>query len=253
LRYQDPIMPSKNPEQVDIGLMEPHKSKLVKMMLTSRMQIGEENQKIVCGLRLSNFMDHCPEWCKTKDDTSKNWMDLDNKMTESIAVARAIGHEWFLIPDDDAMKVKCDEMEKVLFSIMNTMVYIINKICFAPNSTECETFDAAYARSRFLTKFEPAGKAIEDLLEGPFIMGDTLPVYADYLLYACLYDIKIFCPGAFDKSAKMTDFMEKFHSYPSPIRRWFKSNESKEGEYIRPPTPHIMELLPEAMGQGDMH
>ena len=136
---------------------------------------------------------------------------------------------------------------------MNTMVYLINKICFAPNSTECNNFDVEYARTRFSAKFGPKAKALEELITGPFIMGDTLPVYADYLLYACLYDINVFCPGAFDNHAKLSTFMEKFWSYPSPIRRWFKSNEAKTGEYIRPPTPHIMELLPEDQIQGDIH
>ena len=75
-----------NPEKVETAPLEPIKSKVVKMMLTSRMQIGEANQKIACDTKLANYMDHCPEWLKAKDDTSKNWMDLDNKMTESIAL-----------------------------------------------------------------------------------------------------------------------------------------------------------------------
>ena len=113
-------MTLKNPEKVETGPLVPHKSKVVKMMLTSRMQIGEEHQKIACEQKLSNYMDHCPEWLKVKDDTSKNWMDLDNKMTETIAVVRAIGVEWFLIPDDPDQFKKCEEVEKILFSIMNT-------------------------------------------------------------------------------------------------------------------------------------
>jgi len=242
-----------NPEKVETGPLEPIKSKVVKMMLTSRMQIGEANQKIACDTKLANYMDHCPEWLKAKDDTSKNWMDLDNKMTESIAVVRAIGAAWFLIPDDPEQFKKCEEIEKILFSIMNTMVYLINKICFAPNSTECNDFDVEYARTRFLTKFAPKAAALEELITGPFIMGDTLPVHADYLLYASLYDINVFCPGALEKHAKLSVFMDKFLHYPSPIRRWFKTNESKSGEYIRPPTPHIMDLLPEDQIQGDIH
>ena len=247
------IMTLTNPEKVNTGPLVPIKSKVVKMMLTSRMQIGEANQKIACDTKLANYMDHCPEWLKAKDDTSKNWMDLDNKMTESIAVVRAIGAAWFLIPDDPEQFKKCEEIEKILFSIMNTMVYLINKICFAPNSTECNDFDVEYARTRFLSKFAPKAKALEELITGPFIMGDTLPVHADYLLYACLYDINVFCPGAYDKSDKLSVFMDKFLHYPSPIRRWFKTNESKSGEYIRPAVPHIMDLLPEDQIQGDIH
>ena len=253
LAIQVQIMTLTNPEKVNTGSLVPIKSKVVKMMLTSRMQIGEEHQKIACDTKLANYMDHCPEWLKAKDDSSKNWMDLDNKMTETIAVVRAIGAEWFLIPDEPEQFKKCEEIEKILFSVMNTMVYLINKICFAPNSTECNDFDVEYARSRFLAKFEPKAKAIEEILTGPFIMGNSLPVHADYLLYACLYDIKVFCPNALEKHAKLAEFMEKFWNYPSPIRRWFRSNESKTGEYIRPSTPHIMELLPEDQIQGDIH
>jgi len=253
LAIQLQIMTLTNPEKVNTGPLVPIKSKVVKMMLTSRMQIGEEHQKIACDTKLANYMDHCPEWLKAKDDSSKNWMDLDNKMTETIAVVRAIGAEWFLIPDEPEQFKKCEEIEKILFSVMNTMVYLINKICFAPNSTECNDFDVEYARSRFLAKFEPKAKAIEEILTGPFIMGNSLPVHADYLLYACLYDIKVFCPNALEKHAKLAEFMDKFWNYPSPIRRWFRSNESKTGEYIRPSTPHIMELLPEDQIQGDIH
>jgi len=242
-----------NPTKVETGPLDPIKSKVVKMMLTSRMQIGEEHQKIACDKKLQNYMNHCPEWLQAKDNTSKNWMDLDNKMTETIALVRAIGAEWFLIPDDAENQEKCEKLEKILFSIMNTMCYLINKICFAPNSTECNSFDVEYARTRFMGKWAPKMKEIEDLLAGPFIMGDTLPVHVDYLLYSCLYDINVFCPGAYDKSAKLTDFVDKFVHYPSPIRRWFRTNEAKTGEYIRPPVPHIMELLPEEMGQGDIH
>jgi len=211
------------------------------------MQIGEIQQKMSCDKHLSNYIKFMPEWLKVKDDSNKNWMDLDNKMTETICLVRAIGEKWFLLPDDAENKAKCEEVEKLLFSIMNTMVYLINKICYAPNSTECDNFDAKYARSRFIQKFDPKLAALEDLIEGPFIMGDTLPVHMDYLLYACLYDIDLFMPGAYEKSPKITEFMDKFVNYPSPSRRWFKSDESKIGEYIRPAVPHIFELLPEEM------
>ena len=52
-------------------------------------------------------------------------------------------------------------------------------------------------------------------MEGPFIMGDTLPIHVDYLLYACLADIKNFVPNAIgaDKHPKIHNFMEKFWTY----------------------------------------
>ena len=94
-------------------------------------------------------MESCPEWLKVKDNSSKNWMDLDNKMTETVALARAIGHKYFLIPDDPTMQERAEQVEKLCFGIMNTMVYIINKICFAPNNTKSDgnDFDPQYARS----------------------------------------------------------------------------------------------------------
>ena len=248
-----PIMTLQNPEKVETGPLDPIKSKVVKMMLTSRMQIGEAHQKVACDTKLANYMDHCPDWLKSKDDTSKNWMDLDNKMTETIAVVRAIGAEWFLIPDDPDQFKKCEEIEKILFSIMNTMVYYINKICFAPNNLDSDKFDVEYARTRFVKQFDRKISVLEEHITGPFIMGYTIPVYADYLLYACLYDINVFCPGAYEKCSKLCEFMTKFWKYPSPIRRWFKSNDSKVGAYIRPPVPHIMDLLPEEQIQGDIH
>ena len=194
-------------------------------------------------------MESCPEWLKVKDNSSKNWMDLDNKMTETVALARAIGHKYFLIPDDPTMQERAEQVEKLCFGIMNTMVYIINKICFAPNNTksDCNDFDPQYARSRFQVKYYQFATKLEELLGGPFIMGDSLPIYADYLLFASLTDMKNFVPQAFegDKHSKVSEFMEKFEAYKSPIRRWFKSNDSKAGEYIRPSVPHIMELLEE--------
>ena len=218
------------------------------------MVLSEEQQKFECNGDLASYMEHCPDWLGSKDDQNKNWMDLDNKMTSNVALCRAIGRKYFLMPDDPDQFKKCEEVEKVLFSIMNTMCYLINKICFAPNNPDGNDFDPEYARSRFMTKFGQKMPALEELISGPFIMGDSLPVYADYLLYACLYDLKTFVPQGFGagKYPKIDEFMEKFRSYPSPMRRWFKSNDSKTGEYIRPPVPSIFELLPEEQLQGDI-
>lgn len=225
-------------------------SKVCRMMLTSRMIVSEEQQKLVCEGDLANYMEECPSWLKQKDDTSKNWMDLDNKMTETIALVRAIATKYFLFPDDPAMMDRARQVEELCFGIMNTMVYLINKICYAPNCPGgTAEFDPEYARSRFLVKYGQFAARVEGLVGGPFVMGDTLPIHADYLLYACLADMKNFVPQAFgaDKYPKIADFMDKFWAYRSPIRRWFKSNDSKVGEYIRPSVPHITDLLPESM------
>ena len=43
-----------------------------------------------------------------------------------------------------------------------------------------------------MKKYKNFAFKLEEILEGPFIMGDTLPIYADYLLYACLVSDDIF-------------------------------------------------------------
>ena len=223
------------------------------MMLTSRMILSEEQQRFVCEGDLANYMDYCPDWLKEKDDQSKNWMDLDNRMTETVALCRAIGKQYFIMPDDPAQLEKCETIEKLMVMVMNTMCYLINKICYAPNSPNGNDYDPSYARSRFMSKIEQKLPQISELIAGPFVMGDSLPVYADFLLYACLFDINVFLPGAFENFPKLTNFMAKFKGYRSPIRRWFKSNDSKVGEYIRAPVPTIHTLLPENSLPGDFH
>lgn len=236
-----------------LKMLEPQKSKLCRMMLTSRMILSPEQQKFVCEGDLASYMDYCPEWLKEKDDQSKNWMDLDNRMTETVSLCRAIGRKYFIMPDDPAQLDKCETIEKILVMLMNTMCYLINKICYAPNSPDGNDYDPQYARGRFMTKFAQKLPQLEELIFGPFIMGDSLPVYADFLLYACLFDINVFMPGAFEKAPKVANFMDKFRSYRSPIRRWFKSNDSKVGAYIRPAVPTITALLPDEYSTGDIH
>ena len=93
----------------------------------------------------------CPDWLKVKDNSSKNWMDLDNKMTETIALVRAIGHKYFLIPYDPAMGERVEEVEKLCFGIMNTTVYLKKMMSFALTNTHLEgsDFDHEYAGSKF--------------------------------------------------------------------------------------------------------
>ena len=86
------IMTLTNPEKVNTGSLVPIKSKVVKMMLTSRMQIGEEHQKIACDTKLANYMDHCPEWLKAKDkfdvhqNCLKHWFDKKSAGAKSFDV-----------------------------------------------------------------------------------------------------------------------------------------------------------------------
>ena len=237
------------------GLVPPLKpldSKICRMMLVSRMILTPQQQKHVCEGTIANFMESAPAWLAEKDDTSKNWMDLDNKMTETIALVRCLGDKYFLMPDDPAQFEKCENVEKLLFTIMNSMCYLINKICFAPNSPDAAAFDIEYARTRFAKKFASQLPKLEELVTGPFIMGETLPVHADYLLYGCCCDIKSFCPTAFTSSPKILEFLDKFSNYRSPIRRFFRSPDAREGFYVRPSAPHITALLSEDLLQGDL-
>ena len=45
--------------------------------------------------KLANYLDYCPEWVKSRDDKSSHWMDLDNKMTENIALVCGISSSLF--------------------------------------------------------------------------------------------------------------------------------------------------------------
>ena len=57
------------------------------------------------------------------------------------------------MPDDPAMGELAEKVEKLLYGIMNTMCYLINKICFAPNNTlpGGTDFDPEYAQQRLVT------------------------------------------------------------------------------------------------------
>ena len=54
------------------------------------------------------------------------------------------------MPDDAAMGELAEKVEKLLYGIMNSMCYLINKICFAPNNTVPggNDFDPQYAQQR---------------------------------------------------------------------------------------------------------
>ena len=72
-------------------------------------------------------------------------------MTETIALVRAIGHKYFLIPYDPAMGERVEEVEKLCFGIMNTTVYLKKMMSFALTNTHLEgsDFDPEYAGSKF--------------------------------------------------------------------------------------------------------
>ena len=57
------------------------------------------------------------------------------------------------MPDDPAMGELAEKVEKLLYGIMNTMCYLINKICFAPNNTlpGGTDFDPEYAQQRLVS------------------------------------------------------------------------------------------------------
>ena len=54
-------MPSVNPRKLEnAGPLVPAQSKVVKMLLTSRMVLGAEHQKEACEKHLLTYMDYCP-------------------------------------------------------------------------------------------------------------------------------------------------------------------------------------------------
>ena len=68
-------------------------------------------------------------------------------------------------------------------------------------------------------------------------------VYTDFLLYACLHDLKVFVPKCFDdaKYPKIAAFLSRFESHPD-LASWFSGVDPKEA-YIRPPYPNVHTLL----------
>ena len=122
------------------------------------------------------------------------------------------------------------------------MTWMINKVCYDPEREV--SFDENYAKNRFsrrmrlnlpklnimiATESDPPS----DLITGP------TPVYADFLAYACLHDLKDFVPRCFAgiNNKPVTMFFRHMEEMES-LKGWFE-NEGKEGEYIRPPRPSI--------------
>ena len=119
---------------------------------------------------------------------------------------------------------------------------MINKVCYDPEKEV--SFDENYAKNRFsrrmrlnlpklnlliATETDPAS----DLITGPN------PVYADFLAYACLHDLKEFVPRCFAgiNNKPVTLFFRHVEEI-AKLKEWFET-DGKEGEYIRPPRPSI--------------
>lgn len=126
------------------------------------------------------------------------------------------------------------------------MTWMINKVCYDPENDV--SYDAIYAENRFSRRMRLnlpkinlmiAGEGTPSGEEGAPLITGTTPVYADFLVYACLYDLRNFVPKCFHGANNRSIFMffRHFDGLPE-LKEWFEG-EGKEGEYIRPAKPSI--------------
>ena len=119
---------------------------------------------------------------------------------------------------------------------------MINKVCYDPESEV--SFDPNYAQNRYSRRLRlelpKINKmiAVETTPPGDLLTGPT-PCYADFLAYACLYDLKKFVPRCFSgiNNKPVTMFFRAMENLPE-LKEWFEG-EGAEGEYIRPPHPSV--------------
>ena len=96
---------------------------------------------------------------------------------------------------------------------------------------------------RFVPRCSSRLPNLTAFMDGPFTLGNE-PCYVDFLLYACLHDLKAFVPKCFEGNGnpKIAFFLKRFESLPE-LKSWFADVDTKE--YIRPSYPNIHFLLPQ--------
>ena len=185
-----------------------------------------------------------PHWLtdEAQDRTMVHIYDLDGKVTENFILMRSLGMITNMIPEDPEDVRRCEELETEMFYLMNRMTWMINKVCYDPENVV--SFDLNYAQNRYsrrLLRELPKVNAMimsERKRAGDLICGPN-PCYADFLTYACLYDLKQFVPRCFAgiNNKPVTLFFRAMESLPE-LKEWFEG-EGAEGEYIRPPKPSV--------------
>jgi len=223
--------------------------KMARMVLAYKGLTGkfEIKEKHLSAFLLKVYGETLPAWLEPTDRAgSSNWMDMDNMMTLNITLLRyfADKERFDMFPEKEEDFLKCEELEKLLFSTMSRMTFTINKLCYAPNSGCINSFDPSYAVARFTPRCSGRLGKVEKLMTGPFVLGEA-PVYADFILYATLHDFKDFVPKCFegDKHPKITAFMEHFEAIPE-LKEWFAVPDV--WEFIRPTYPNIEWTVGEA-------
>ena len=188
--------------------------------------------------------DSTPHWLTDEQQDHKfvHIYDLDGKVTRDFILCRSLGWILNLMPNTHDDLKRCEEIETELFFLLNRMTWMINKVCYDPEREI--SYDENYAKNRFsrrmrlnlphlniliATQTDPPS----DLITGP------TPVYADFLAYACLSDLKEFVPRCFAgiNNKPITLFFRHMEEMPA-LKEWFET-DGKEGEYIRPPQPSI--------------
>jgi len=189
-------------------------------------------------------MDDTPHWLtdEAQDHTMVHIYDLDGSITQNFILMRSLGWICNMIPKTYAGAMRCEELETLLFYLMNRMTWMINKVCYDPENEV--SFDLTYAQNRYSRRLRLELPKINAMLAhettppGEMLTGPT-PCYADFLAYACLYDLKQFVPRCFAgiNNKPVTMFFRAMEDLPE-LKEWFEG-EGKEGAYVRPPHPSV--------------
>ena len=192
----------------------------------------------------SMHADDTPHWLtdEAQDVQNVHVYDLDGKITENFILMRSLGWILNMIPKTYEGAIRCEELETKLFYLMNRMTWMINKVCYDPEKEV--SYDDNYAKNRYSRRLRlelpkvNAMIAVECSPPGDLLCGPA-PCYADFLAYACLYDLKQFVPRCFHgiNNKPCTMFFRAMETLPE-LKEWFEG-EGAEGEYIRPPRPSV--------------
>jgi len=184
-------------------------------------------------------MEDLPKWLTDEelDNNMSTTYDMDGKVTRSFVLCRSLGLKLGLFPVGTTKQDQCEALEQELFYLMNRMTWMINKVCYVPNE-DIETFDEIYARTRFGRRCNLKLPNVNSLIHDEFALGKK-PVYADFIAYACIHDMRAFVPRCFKgiNNKPVNQLAKNMEQLPQ-LAGWFEQQDASEA-YIRPPIPSI--------------